>query len=252
MIEACMGSPGNSFLIIADNLKIIISASSVLAAIIVLFLVGKVESVTKKSLLLYSHVILIVFPAVLLTTHTTCGYFCLSCYSDPLHLVSLVIPTTMISSTFVSLLLVPFVLFRLNGSRRLKLSWTNSVLSGASKKLGVRRPDLLVVDKQKPMAFSFRGLGSAIFMSVGMVELFTKKEIEAVILHEMMHIKRGSSALKFSSSFFRTFSPLSMVFGFYDSSKKEEMMADGFAASEQGTKKHLISAKGKIRKFSTA
>lgn len=249
MIEACMASAGSGLSIFTDGMKIVLSVSSLAAAVAALFFVGKTGSIGKKSLLLYSHVVLMVFPIVLLTTHSTCGYFCLSCYSDPLHLLSLVVPTTMISSTFASLFLVPFALVRLNGGRKIVGGWISSKVGEKSMKMGVKKPDLFVVDRQVPVAFSFRGLKSAIFVSIGMMELFTKKEIEAVILHEMMHIKRGSSMLKFSSHFFRIFSPAFIVFGFNDGFEEEEKIADRFASSEQGTRKHLSSAKAKIREF---
>lgn len=249
MIEACTISAAGGFLGLADSMKIILSVSSVFGAIMAIALAGRAKSIGKKSVLLYSHVVLMTFPIVLLTTHTTCGYFCLSCYSDPLHLFSLVVPTTIVLSTVTSLLLVPFALVKMNESRKLSKSHISSVVKRASAKIGLSVPEILVLDSPAPTAFSFRGIKSTIFMSVGMVELFTKKEIEAVILHELMHIKRGSSILKFSGSLFKMFSPVSLFSELHDSSEKEEMVADSFAASIQGTREHLFSAKGKMRDF---
>ena len=105
--------------------------------------------------------------------------------------------------------------------------------------------DLFLIDKSKPEAFS---TGKNIFLTVGLFEILNKSEREAVILHELSHVKSHSSLNKFSELFVKTFSPIAWF-----SSKRivkcEEIKADNFAAEFQKTNKFLESAKIKIKNY---
>ena len=104
------------------------------------------------------------------------------------------------------------------------------------------RAELFVIDKAIPTAFS---LGKSVFVSVGMHELLSRKELEAVLLHELAHIKANSAWHKFSSSIVHVFSPIAWFSG-SNCVEHEELMADAFVIKMQGTKKFLTSAKKKI------
>ena len=104
--------------------------------------------------------------------------------------------------------------------------------------------ELFLVDKAKPVAFT---LGKMIFVSVGMFEMLSKKELEAVLLHELHHVKTNSSWGKFSAGFVRTFSPIAWFSA--SSVEREEKSADAFAAQVQKTDKFVDSAKKKVSVF---
>ncbi len=115
-----------------------------------------------------------------------------------------------------------------------------SALSGASV------PALYIVDSASPSAFSFSGKNSAIFVSVGMLDILGKNELDAVLLHELAHIRAGSSTFKLSIAVLRAFSPFSRINSFNRELSCDEDAADLFAAGMQGTARFLRSAKKKL------
>jgi len=86
-----------------------------------------------------------------------------------------------------------------------------------------------------------------VFVSVGMFDLFSKKELDAVLLHELYHVKARSSWSKFSAVFVKAFSPIAWFSS--SSVEKEERAADAFAVHLQKTSRHLKSAKQKLNSF---
>lgn len=104
--------------------------------------------------------------------------------------------------------------------------------------------DLFLIDKASPTAFT---LGNRVFVSVGLLEMLSKKELEAVLLHELHHVKCRSSWSKFSSFFVRFFSPVAWFS--VDSVEREECAADNFAISVQKSDRFLLSAKRKVVTF---
>ena len=73
--------------------------------------------------------------------------------------------------------------------------------------------------------------------------------MQAVLLHELYHIKNKSSIWKFSLNQIKRFSPLSYFSSIRKSINNEERDADLFAIKVQGTKRFLQSAKKKINQF---
>ena len=84
------------------------------------------------------------------------------------------------------------------------------------------------------------------------MDLLNKKEIEAVILHEIAHLKRKASVLTTSLSILKVFSPMSLIARFHNDFGDEEYAADTFAIKEQKTGRHIASAKRKIDGFYSA
>ncbi|MDO8660343.1 MAG: M48 family metalloprotease [Candidatus Woesearchaeota archaeon] len=100
-----------------------------------------------------------------------------------------------------------------------------------------------IIDSAKPHAFSTQ---KHIFLSVGILELLSKKEAQAVILHELSHIQQNNSWTKLTSHLARWISPLSY---FSVISNTCEQEADAYAAKVQGTWKFVLSARRKVREF---
>ena len=95
------------------------------------------------------------------------------------------------------------------------------------------------------LAFSQASSTNRIFISVGMMETLTRKELEAVALHEIEHLRRSTPLFKASTAIYRLFSPISAVRAFNSSLVAEERIADEYAAKRQGTDRYLKSAKKK-------
>ena len=117
---------------------------------------------------------------------------------------------------------------------------------GLADTAAVPKARFWALDTAKPVAFSF---GRDVLMSIGMFELLTKKEQEAVLLHELGHVKQQSSASKFSLWLARLFSPLAHFAPMSAHVSAEEHAADRFAIKMQGTAHHLDSAKRKLESF---
>jgi len=111
---------------------------------------------------------------------------------------------------------------------------------------GVANARFFLLDTAKPLAFSF---GRDVLMSVGMFEVLKQKEQDAVLFHELGHVKQQSSVSKFSLWLARLFSPLAYFSSVSAAISAEEKSADAFAAQLQGTMKHVQAAKQAMRAF---
>jgi Zn-dependent protease with chaperone function len=230
--------------------KAILMFLSVFLALLALAALKKFNLSTKSRVgLIYAHLSFLFFPFILYSVNITCGAFCMSCYNNITHMALYALPTTLVVSTLVGFVVIPVFYTFSNKKREIKTTWIIEFVRKYSKMLNFGTPKLYAVDRAKPMAFSFRSFKSAIFMSVGLLDIMNKKEIKAVLLHEMAHIKQKSSIIKLSNSFLRVFSPLSILARFNHDSSKEEMMADRFAVTAQGTDRYLLSAKRKIDEY---
>ncbi|MEK6954388.1 MAG: M48 family metalloprotease [Candidatus Micrarchaeota archaeon] len=197
-----------------------------------------------RLLLIYSHLALISFPALLLATSLSCISAGLGCPVTIARFGLLLFPLSIIFSMAIGSLLLP--LFFMLGTRR--SGRFDGFLRSEARKLGIRIPNLRIIDSQKPVAYSVSGLNCAVFLSIGMLETFSRKELEAVLLHELSHLQRRSPLLKISSSIMNVFSPIARTVPSYDLLTEEES-ADGFAARRQGTAKYLLNAKNKSQGF---
>ncbi len=100
-----------------------------------------------------------------------------------------------------------------------------------------------IIDTAKPLAFSTQ---KHIFLSVGLLELLSKKQAEAVVLHELSHVLQNNSLTKLTAHLARWISPLSY---FSVISNTCEQEADAYAANAQGTWRYVRSARRKVREF---
>ncbi|HLC77124.1 MAG TPA: M56 family metallopeptidase [archaeon] len=225
--------------------KIALSVLSLGLAVAALLAIKKFNLSPKiKVGLIYAHLITLLFPFVLLTTNFACGAVCsMYCYNDTTSNIAYALPTTLLLGTLAGFVVIPgFYMF---SNRKTTGREINSFVKKYSKKLRIKTPNIYLIDKAKPIAFSFRSFRSAIFISVGMLDVLNKKELQAVLLHELSHIKQKSSLLKVSFSLLRL-SPMSILGRFHHDTGKEERAADEFAARIQGTSRYVNSAKKKI------
>jgi len=224
--------------------KVLLTGISLALAVFFLLMISRTKSTKTKVGMIYGHLIMLSFPFVLFTTNFACGAACMSCYSDTMAMVSYALPSAVAVGTLAGFVVIPsFYMFSSrHQSRNRELV---AFVRKYSRLMKIRAPKLYIIDKAKPIAFSFKSFKSAVFVSVGMLDILSKKETQAVILHEMAHIRQKSSVMKFSSSLLKL-SPLSVLARFHHDTGKEEEEADSFAIRMQGTSKHIISAKRKI------
>lgn len=230
--------------------KTMLTAVSLSLAIIFLYAIKRLKLSTKiKVGLIYGHLILLFFPFALFTTNFACGAMCMPCYSDTAAMISYALPSALALGTLAGFVVIP-TFYMFSAKRQSKNREIISFVKKYSRTLRIKAPKIYVMDKARPVAFSFKSFRSAIFVSVGMLDILTKKELQAVLLHELAHIKQKSSVLKFSSSVMRTFSPLSLLARFHHDTGKEEKEADRFAICVQGTSRYMASAKRKLKAYS--
>lgn len=226
--------------------KIVLSVLSLSLAVAALLAIKKFNLSPKiKVGLIYGHLITLLFPFVLLTTNFACGAVCsMYCYNDTTANIAYALPTTLLFGTMAGLVVIPS--FYMFSNRKLGNREVNKFVRRYSRMLRIKTPNIYIVDKARPLAFSFKSFRSAIFISVGMLDVLNTKELQAVILHELSHIKQKSSLLKFSSSLLKI-SPLSIIARFHHDTGLEEKKADDFAAKMQGTSRYVNSARKKVK-----
>ena len=231
--------------------KLILMSVSILMAAVTFASLKKFNLSTKSKIaMIYSHIIFLFFPVVLFTTNIACGAGCvMSCYNNMYNLIALSLPTTFIISTAISVFIIPGIYIMYNKKSLLENSNIVDFVESNSKRLEIKAPKIYVVNRADPIAFSFKTFKSAIFLSAGLLDILKKKEIEAVILHELGHIKRRASMLTASFSILKFFTPFSLISRFHHDSYKEEQYADQFAISSQKTSRWLKSAKRKLDRF---
>ncbi len=108
---------------------------------------------------------------------------------------------------------------------------------------------LYYINSAKPAAFS-ASWKKSIFLSVGLCDLLSKKEREAVLLHELFHIRHRHSSLKITLNAMRWFSPI-VAFSSSTVLDEEERNADSAVFAMQKTMRHLVKAKLKIEQMNT-
>jgi len=227
----------------------IVSVSFALSAIF-LILLKKISLSTKsKIFLIYSHILSLFFPFIFLTTNVGCASVCAACYSNIYQLLALALPTTLLVTTITGFFVIPTVFVYTNRRTEMKSGKIFNFVKKSSKQLRIKQPRVYILNKSNPVAFSFRNFKSAVFLSVGLFDILKWKEAQAVILHELAHIKQKSSAMKLSTFFLRIFSPLSILVRFHHNKLSEEVKADSLAAKIQGADKYIKSARNKIQEW---
>ncbi len=203
----------------------------------------------KRLLLLYVHVFAFVFPFLFYMAFRGCQSYFSGC--SQLKAILSLVGLTGIISGLIALGVAPIVFARRYAGRAVSINggkW-KAFLAGQSERLGVRQPSLHVLNTAKPVAFSFFFVKPRIFLSVGLFDILGRREIEAILLHELAHIKNRVSLLKLSTHIARFLSPFAMLAAFTGNCGEEEAHADSYAILAQGNCKSLNSAKLKISEY---
>lgn len=189
--------------------------------------------------LLYAHLLFVLSPLFYFALSINCSLnlvqgllsWCTALFAK---FVLYIVPPLMAVSFIGGYLMIPRLYRMLSKPLRLRAFVELCRLTGI-------RAELFLIDKAKPVAFT---AGRKIFVSVGMFEMLSRKELEAVLLHELYHVKSNASWNKFSAGFVHAFSPIAWFSA--SSVEKEECAADSFAVRSQKTSRYLKSAKQKV------
>lgn len=225
-------------LFFADPVNMLVFVGSILISLFLLVLWEKYN----RPLLLYLHLVFVLSPLFFFAVSINCSFGMVNgllelCTMIIAKLMIYLLPPIMACAFIAGYILLPRLY-----SRRAQ-PYSSREFNRLCKRVNAGS-QLLVLDKAKPIAFT---LGKSVFVSVGMFELLSSKELEAVLLHELAHVKARSAWNKFSAGFVRLFSPIAWFSP--STTVREERCADAFAVSVQGTKKFLISAKSKVEAF---
>lgn len=222
---------------------------SFLASISFFILFRKTDKIKTKATYLYAHIFFLFSPFILSAFLWECAMPVFMCTPK---LIIYGLSGGSLMTLFTSFLIMPYLYPWATKSNKLKNNSLNRFLKKWSGHLGISQHNLHSLNEAAPLAYSITNIKPAIFLSVGLLEMLNKKELEAVLLHEIYHIKNNSSIWKFSLNQIKMFSPLSSFSSIKKSVSNEEREADLFAIKIQGTKKFLQSAKYKINQFSKA
>jgi heat shock protein HtpX len=130
--------------------------------------------------------------------------------------------------------------------------WLREAVLGLANRANVSCPKVCLVDSGTPQAFTVKAKSRQIIaLSVGILECFETKEIEACIAHEIAHIKNNDFTIRFLATLGKValFSkPMSHLIeaAIY---RAREFHADRTAASLIGGPGALISALTKLREL---
>jgi len=230
-------------LFLLDPVKMSVASASIIAAIAVFAFLRKDSIQLKwKVSAIYAHLSLLIFPIIFFALTMHCGADC----NTPLtNMVLYSLPLTVLFAGFAGFVAIP-VLFLRTG-REVRGGLIGGFVKRQSEKMGINAPNVYLAKTGKTVAFSFRSVFSAIFVSEKLLSILNRKELEAVLLHELAHISSKSSVFKVSA-FLMSFSPLSLFNSFGSDLTLEEKKADEFVVKTQKTERYLLSAKRKMEK----
>ncbi len=231
-----------------SGLNLTVLILGVLISIIFFYLFKKSEKVKTKVLFLYGGLAFLLTPFIFgafnWQWHSMSSVF--NC--NPKQLMVL-IPSSIFGAFSFGFFIIPLFYRKMNSSIELRSKAVLDFVNKESQRLGIKTPKVYLIKKSKPLAHSFTNIRPTIFISVGMFELFTKKEIEAVLLHELYHVKQRFSFSKFSAFFLKIFIPVPSFMSLVKHLDKEEKDADKHACEIQRTDRYLLSAKIKIKNY---
>ena len=228
------------------NLAVLLICFSL--SILFFYLFKKSQKINNRILSLYSVIAFLIVPFIFaaFNWHWQSLISILDCKPQQ---IMILIPASILGSFSFGFFGVPSIYKKLNSSAKITSKSILDFIKIESKKLKINTPRTYLIKTVKPLAHTITSISSSIFISVGMFELLNKKEIEAVLLHELYHIKQKNSFSKFSVFFLKIITPAPSFTSLINQLDKEERNADLYACQIQKTKKNILSAKIKINNF---
>jgi Zn-dependent protease with chaperone function len=103
----------------------------------------------------------------------------------------------------------------------------------ASRRMSIKKPDIVLIDDSDPVLFSATGGDPVIFVSSGLSQTLTKEQMQAALAHELAHIARSRRPLLIAVFILRIimfFNPVVLV-KFRNAVRDEEKICDDIAVS---------------------
>ncbi len=237
------------------NLAITLSSAAFATAFFYASAKSNCNSLKKKIAFAYAGLAFAFLPLELIAFSATCYQMGFDCAVILYKMFALFTPLAIATAFAASAILMPALIAWTSKGREIREGWIHEFVKKQGEKTGVKNARVYCLDSQKPTAFSFKSLGfqPSVFLSIGLLDVLTKNEVKAVLLHELAHLKKGDSVLKASTQALKLFLPFNAAKTFSHSFLRglnaEEKAADEFACSVQGTNKFLKNAKAKLAEF---
>ncbi len=158
-----------------------------------------------------------------------------------------IIPLALSALVFLFQELFP-IIFHMFESRSIREDVTpydvGPFLETAAKSLGIRKPNVFLVDDDEPILFSTTGRNPAIYLSRELTRMLNPGQFEAALAHEVAHIARSRRPLLITIYFMRVvmfFNPV-VLLKFRGIIKDEEKICDDIAVSLTGDPLSLAAA----------
>ncbi|HSU72690.1 MAG TPA: M48 family metalloprotease [Candidatus Binatia bacterium] len=205
-------------------------------------------SVGTRVFLIYAHIAVLLVPLAFFAYSSGCMLPVYDCNAKTLlYALPFILGGVVALAGVVGYFMLPALYRRRLGAQRLQDKQLARLVARMARKHGGQVPSLWLLDTASPMAFSVSSHHPAIFVSLGLFDILSRKELEAVVLHELGHLQHRSPLVKFSTQLARAVSPVALFVP--GKLNHEEQCADTFAIAEQGTPIHVTSARGKIESF---
>jgi len=110
---------------------------------------------------------------------------------------------------------------------------TGPFLENAAQTLGIKTPEVVLIEDDEPHIFSATGRDPAIFVSSGLTKALDQRQMEAALAHEMGHIARSRRPLLIIAFILRIimfYNPVVMV-KFRKAIRDEEKICDDIAVT---------------------
>ncbi|MEK6874689.1 MAG: M56 family metallopeptidase [Nanoarchaeota archaeon] len=229
-----------------DSFRMWLSIGSLSLSILALGFLTSKNTKTKLTAL-YIHTFFLLFPIILYLTYSGCTAMLGSCET-----IKQTITLAGITSVFAllsSAILAPFLFIKriINTSKTIGSHPITVFIARVAEQYDIIPPTFHIINTAIPIAFSFSLIKSRIFISVGLADILTYKELEAVLLHEFAHIKQQSSLIALSRHI-AYITPIAW-FTIKNELNNDEQNADKFAMLYQKTSRHIRLAKAKIDAF---
>jgi heat shock protein HtpX len=120
-----------------------------------------------------------------------------------------------------------------------------------SKKMQIKEVDLLKTGIKTPASFAVNGRRKYVAISKSILNLLDPEEIEAVLAHELAHLKNKDTTIKIISLIYRTILLFDPSIHLIEAAinREREYLADETAATVTGNPLSLASALLKIHEF---
>ncbi|MBI4399832.1 M48 family metalloprotease [Candidatus Micrarchaeota archaeon] len=247
--ETLLDLSGWSYLLsesLFDPNRMVVVAALVLLSLVSFHITRLNVSNRIKLTSLYAHIIFLALIPVYLVYAWSCNSALMDC---PHRLFIYATIPVFIGFFIAGLFVLPYIYSRFNSTRIVNKEIL-SIVKKYSEKLGMAEPAVYLTSSPRPEACTFTNIMPRIFISETMFRILNKKEIEAVLLHELAHVKNNSSLFKFSTILISYISPIARLgFNSYGLCN-EENEADRLVIRLQKTTRYLKSAKVKVGRFS--